>query len=446
MPSLSELTPVTRGSDNPPGPAPPSYYSELYPSVGTYPHAAVPMTGDIAASSAVAPPYQPMHGYNPDPHHHHHHHHQGLYSPYRPQYLWVDMDDGVMGQYQKPPPPPPLLLPPPTLHGDGSVNVGPALLGYNVKALGVGAAEAAVAGFGVLGVDASGYSSSSAMDSPGPSQRSEPKTRKRRLPTVAQRRAANIRERRRMFSLNEAFDRLRRRIPTFAYEKRLSRIETLRLAISYIGFMSDIVRGGDPATVRFSVHRTYNPNDPTFPSLQLPHPGMSSSSTLHQPDLEDDISNPLPHSHNHQQYHDDDVEREIEGGGGDGGHLRFNDPLLSSGYDVTGNVIMEDDNCVTRVNTLAHVSSVHHDMVHNLYNPSNISDEDDEEEDDDDDDSDAEEDAEDDAGDANNNTTNNANTHNEGYNDNDDENYEEEREEELDDKEKAANDEVDRQK
>lgn len=60
---------------------------------------------------------------------------------------------------------------------------------------------------------------------------------------MAQRRAANIRERRRMFNLNEAFDKLRRKVPTFAYEKRLSRIETLRLAITYIGFMTELMNG-----------------------------------------------------------------------------------------------------------------------------------------------------------------------------------------------------------
>ncbi|XP_044733803.1 protein Fer3-like [Chrysoperla carnea] len=66
---------------------------------------------------------------------------------------------------------------------------------------------------------------------------------RRRVATVAQRRAANIRERRRMFNLNEAFDKLRRKVPTFAYEKRLSRIETLRLAITYISFMSELLHG-----------------------------------------------------------------------------------------------------------------------------------------------------------------------------------------------------------
>ncbi|CAG7785695.1 unnamed protein product [Allacma fusca] len=74
----------------------------------------------------------------------------------------------------------------------------------------------------------------------GPSKISTKKPR-RRVATLAQRRAANIRERRRMFNLNEAFDKLRRKVPTFAYEKRLSRIETLRLAITYISFMSDLL-------------------------------------------------------------------------------------------------------------------------------------------------------------------------------------------------------------
>ncbi|XP_055856531.1 protein Fer3 [Episyrphus balteatus] len=77
---------------------------------------------------------------------------------------------------------------------------------------------------------------------PAPSNPSAKKPR-RRVASMAQRRAANIRERRRMFNLNEAFDKLRRKVPTFAYEKRLSRIETLRLAITYIGFMTELLTG-----------------------------------------------------------------------------------------------------------------------------------------------------------------------------------------------------------
>lgn len=76
----------------------------------------------------------------------------------------------------------------------------------------------------------------------GGSSHSTKKSR-RRVASLAQRRAANIRERRRMYNLNEAFDKLRRKVPTFAYEKRLSRIETLRLAITYISFMTELLSG-----------------------------------------------------------------------------------------------------------------------------------------------------------------------------------------------------------
>ncbi|XP_008830882.1 fer3-like protein [Nannospalax galili] len=69
--------------------------------------------------------------------------------------------------------------------------------------------------------------------------------KRKRVITYAQRQAANIRERKRMFNLNEAFDQLRRKVPTFAYEKRLSRIETLRLAIVYISFMTELLESGE---------------------------------------------------------------------------------------------------------------------------------------------------------------------------------------------------------
>jgi hypothetical protein len=75
----------------------------------------------------------------------------------------------------------------------------------------------------------------SSGSSSGSSSSGKPK--RRRVQTVPQRKAANIRERRRMFHLNTAFDELRKRLPAFNYEKRLSRIETLRLAMTYIGFM-----------------------------------------------------------------------------------------------------------------------------------------------------------------------------------------------------------------
>ena len=56
-----------------------------------------------------------------------------------------------------------------------------------------------------------------------------------------QRRAANQRERKRMQSINEAFEGLRAHIPTLPYEKRLSKVDTLRVAIGYIGFLAELV-------------------------------------------------------------------------------------------------------------------------------------------------------------------------------------------------------------
>lgn len=45
-----------------------------------------------------------------------------------------------------------------------------------------------------------------------------------------------------MQSINDAFEGLRAHIPTLPYEKRLSKVDTLKLAIGYIQFLSDLVR------------------------------------------------------------------------------------------------------------------------------------------------------------------------------------------------------------
>ncbi|XP_041362074.1 neurogenic differentiation factor 2-like [Gigantopelta aegis] len=60
-------------------------------------------------------------------------------------------------------------------------------------------------------------------------------------PYRVERFAANIRERKRMMSINSAFEELRLHVPTFPYEKRLSKIDTLRLAIAYIALLRDVL-------------------------------------------------------------------------------------------------------------------------------------------------------------------------------------------------------------
>jgi hypothetical protein len=50
-------------------------------------------------------------------------------------------------------------------------------------------------------------------------------------------------------SINSAFEELRTHVPTFPYEKRLSKIDTLRLAIAYIALLREVLNSKyDPLT------------------------------------------------------------------------------------------------------------------------------------------------------------------------------------------------------
>ncbi|XP_056386219.1 transcription factor ATOH7 [Hyla sarda] len=66
------------------------------------------------------------------------------------------------------------------------------------------------------------------------------------------RQAANARERRRMQGLNTAFDSLRKVVPQWGEDKKLSKYETLQMALSYIMALNRIlseeeryINGGD---------------------------------------------------------------------------------------------------------------------------------------------------------------------------------------------------------
>lgn len=62
---------------------------------------------------------------------------------------------------------------------------------------------------------------------------------------VKQRNAANARERDRTQSVNTAFTALRTLIPTEPIDRKLSKIETLRLASSYISHLANVLLLGD---------------------------------------------------------------------------------------------------------------------------------------------------------------------------------------------------------
>lgn len=72
---------------------------------------------------------------------------------------------------------------------------------------------------------------------------------------IQRQQSAAARERKRVLrtapngSINSAFDELRVHVPTFPYEKRLSKIDTLRLAIAYISLLREVLETDyDPLT------------------------------------------------------------------------------------------------------------------------------------------------------------------------------------------------------
>ncbi|XP_075262362.1 uncharacterized protein LOC142354000 [Convolutriloba macropyga] len=101
------------------------------------------------------------------------------------------------------------------------------------------------------------------------------KKRKRKSGPVAfhQRQAANQRERRRMKAINEAFERLQSHIPTLPYEKKLSKVDTLRLAINYIRFLDQILISFDSYDQTSFLAQI---QDHYYPVISSPHPGSNS--------------------------------------------------------------------------------------------------------------------------------------------------------------------------
>ncbi|CAH8503270.1 unnamed protein product [Schistosoma turkestanicum] len=111
-----------------------------------------------------------------------------------------------------------------------------------------------------------------------------------------QRQAANMRERRRMQSINKAFEGLRSHIPTLPYEKRLSKVDTLRLAIGYIHFLQDIVQAHskDDTTwkdintnsdTNSDNHNDYDNEDGDIDSNEMFNGGNHSNSIMNKKNL-----------------------------------------------------------------------------------------------------------------------------------------------------------------
>lgn len=85
--------------------------------------------------------------------------------------------------------------------------------------------------------------SSSSKTSSGKSSGGKKKSSAAPPPVVMKKRrlAANARERRRMHSLNVAFDSLRDVIPSLGNDRKLSKFETLQMAQTYIAALDDLI-------------------------------------------------------------------------------------------------------------------------------------------------------------------------------------------------------------
>jgi hypothetical protein len=82
-------------------------------------------------------------------------------------------------------------------------------------------------------------------NSGGSNSSSGSRRRSTKVPTVEvvkkRRLAANARERRRMNSLNDAFERLREVVPALGSDRKLSKFETLQMAQTYIGALAELL-------------------------------------------------------------------------------------------------------------------------------------------------------------------------------------------------------------
>ena len=76
------------------------------------------------------------------------------------------------------------------------------------------------------------------------------KKRKGHQAHLMQRQAANLRERRRMQSINDAFETLRHHIPKQPFERRPSKVDTLKTAIEYISFLGELLNSENDSESR----------------------------------------------------------------------------------------------------------------------------------------------------------------------------------------------------
>lgn len=91
--------------------------------------------------------------------------------------------------------------------------------------------------------------------------------------------SSQMSERTRLVSINEAFEILRTHIPTFPYERRLSKIDTLHLAIAYINLLESVLDSNLSFYGYFEsvLNQTFSKN--SFNNIQVNKPIWATSGT-----------------------------------------------------------------------------------------------------------------------------------------------------------------------
>ena len=118
----------------------------------------------------------------------------------------------------------------------------------------------------VVGACSSDESANEVAQEEGPDQKKEKRV------------SANRRERSRMHTVNEAFDSLRELVPTYPSNRKLSKIETLRLACSYIEDLAKLLHESPPVHAQGDDVALYHKGFSAFPSY---HPGMEGTAAHH---------------------------------------------------------------------------------------------------------------------------------------------------------------------
>nr|SVF01456.1 taxi A [Mesovelia furcata] len=100
-----------------------------------------------------------------------------------------------------------------------------------------------------------------------PRKSSGPRTKRKSAPlSKYKRKNANARERSRMREINEAFDSLRRAVPT--QDEKMTKIATLKLAMSYIAALTEALSESDAESM-VSESTTSSSTPPPIPTFSL---------------------------------------------------------------------------------------------------------------------------------------------------------------------------------